>query len=322
MRNKIFRWVGFLLLVLNLLIFINRKKGFNYQEIATLKQLYPQGGSFDLSERISGTNFHFSPNELVAAKKLLMDSTDLTGCRTDIERLLCINHYIHRTICQNHAIGRLTKTYEAPMQLFLALKTNKQEPFYCGHAAYLQAYFLTAVGFKVRHIQNLQRPHSPIAPDSHVFNEVWIPELNKWVISDLFQNRHLLVKGDTLLTGADLYHDQALNKPSPITIYYSDQDSIAKKLETLNDPFFSKHYYLNYYQETDPALVYTWKRKFQHYILSYSHFQLYDPIEEQSNTRYYLKQALFFAGLGWLIIFVVRTILHSLDRIKKHTKII
>lgn len=322
MHSKIFRWVGFILLVLNLLIFINRKKGFNYQPVATLEDLYPTIGSKSPQTPVRGTTVYYSAKELKAARQLLLDSTDFIRCTSDIERLLCINHYLYRAVCQNHSVGKLIRYYETPLQLFNALRTNKQESFQCGPAAYLHGFFLSAAGFTVRRIQNLQRPHSPKEPDSHVFNEVWIQELNKWVISDLFQNRHLLVKENTPITGADLYQDQAMEKSSPLTIFYSNNDSLSQKVEKVADPFFSKHYYLIYYRETDPSIVYSWKKKIQHYILSYSHFQLYDPIEHRSNARYHLKQFVFFAGLGWLIIFVVGSIRYFFDRSKKHTKIL
>ncbi|MEN9497519.1 MAG: hypothetical protein RL750_418 [Bacteroidota bacterium] len=311
------------MLVLNFLIFINRKNGFNYQSIASLEQLYPPNELLNDPKKLKGTTTHFTPTELASAKQLILGSTDFIHCKTDIERLLCINHFLYQSICQNHAIGKLTTIYDDPMQLFLTLRANKQEPFDCGPTAFLHTYFLTAMGFNVRNIQNIQRPDAPIAPNSHVFNEVWIGDKNIWVISDLFQNRHLLVKNGIEQTAADFYRNQALENGSAYyTIYQSENGLLTEKTEKISDPFFSRHYYLNYYRETDPSIVYSWKKKIQHYILSYSHFQLYDPIEHRSNARYHLKQFVFFAGLGWLIIFVVGTIRYFFDRSKKHTKIL
>jgi hypothetical protein len=321
MNSRIFIKIGIVLLILNILIFIIRNQGFNYKHFASAQDLYDINSKN--SHALSTTNdLHFEEAELSYAKKLLEDSTDIKKCITDTDKLLCINNFLYRSVCINHFFGPSKNKYHSPIQLFESIKLNKDEAFQCGEASYLQAYFLISAGFQLRFIQNIQLPNSGLDQNSHVYNEVWLDDKNQWVISDMFQNRHLVWKNGEYLNAVDLYTYSLQNDTSDFTIISTSNDSISSHIRSINDSFFSKNYYLVFFKETDPAIVYSLINKVKHYLFSYSHFKLYDPIVQNSNILHRIKQIVFFAGLIWLSIFVASHLKHRLDRGKKHTKIL
>ena len=129
---------------------------------------------------------------------------------------------------------------------------------------------------------------------------------NQWTLSDLFQNRHLIKQHGNYLTATDLYDARVRSDSALFTVYQTDSNRIEQITKAIRDPYFSKSYYLIFFEQTDPEIVYSWKNKWRHYLLDYSHFQIYDPLGPSSNFRHRVKQFVFFGWLLWLVIFAVR----------------
>jgi hypothetical protein len=299
MLAKRFLWIGGILLGLNVLIFFSRKQGFDYKHFADPKELYAPNAAQEQP-------FPFTTEQLLIARTLLTDSLRIDTCNSDQEKLLSINQFLYASICSNHVYGVLDKSYDDPLSLFENLRSDKKLAFQCGEAAYLQAFFYTAAGLKSRYIQHVQKPHLNIPPDSHVYNEVWLSEKNQWALSDLFQNRHLIKQHGNYLTATDLYDARVRSDSALFTVYQTDSNRIEQITKAIRDPYFSKSYYLIFFEQTDPEIVYSWKNKWRHYLLDYSHFQIYDPLGPSSNFRHRVKQFVFFGWLLWLVIFAVR----------------
>ena len=301
MSTPRFLWLGAILFGLNLLIFFLRKHGFDYKDFANRDQLQTPANSFPKS-------FEFSSKQLIRAQKLLNDSLRLDTLVSERDKLLAIDHFLYRSLCSNHAIGPMKQPFSDPFSLFENLRNEKSWAFQCGEAAYLQAYFCAAAGMKTRLVQHLQKPATDLPPDSHVYNEVWLTEKNQWVVSDFFQNRHLLEKDGRYLSAADLLDACLKSTDTIFTVYRSDTAKLTASTRSIVDPYFSKNYYLAFFRETNPAIVYSWKNKGRHYLLDYSHFQVYDPMGPRSNFKHRIKQVVFFGWLLWLVIFAVKRV--------------
>lgn len=299
MYKRFFYWIGAVLLALNVLIFLTRKSGFDYKNYATQKQLYSENAT-------KARNIDFTPMDLQQARRLLADSLHIDTIQSDLKKLLILDNFLYESICSNHLFGPLTKKFSSPLALFNELKSDKNLAFQCGQAAYLQKFFCDAIGLKTRCIQNIQKPNMNLQPDSHVYNEVWLSEKKQWAISDFYQNRHLIYKEDNLLTAADLMDNSLMPDSSSFTVFYTDSGQIRQRSKHINDPYFSKAYYLAFFKEINPDIVYNWKNKFRHYLLDYSHFSIYDPLEKRSNFRHRIKQIVFFGWLIWLSIFALK----------------
>lgn len=308
-------WIGFFLLGLNLLIFLNRKQGFDYKAYSSKSELYN-------SSLFKAWSFEFTEDQLLKASNLLFDSLQIDTCKTDLEKLLSINNFLYSTICENHMFGPLNKKVDEPFALFNELKENKNLTFQCGQAGYLQAFFCAAVGIKTRLIQNIQKPNPNLPPDSHVYNEVWLKEKNQWAISDFYQNRHLIGNENTPITAAGLLDASLEQDSTRFNVYHSESDKIRNRYVIINDPYFSKNYQLAFFKETDPEIVYSWQNKVLHYFFDYSHYKTYDPLADQSNFRHRIKQVVFFSWCIWLTIFITSLIKKQFDRSKKHTKVL
>lgn len=308
MRNYLFWIIGLGLIVVNVLLFLFRKNGFDYKDYVSKQELYPSTPSDQLPTDTSARSITFTADQLRGARRLLQDSAQIDTCKTDLEKLLCIDHFLYRKICLDPPIGTSTKAYPNPVSYFEALQTEKELLFQCGHAAYVQAFFCAAVDLKIRGIQHIQRPGAKSKPDSHVYNEVWLGELGQWVISDFYQNRHIIKDRDHYWTAIDLYEHARQGDSIRTTIALTDSGKIIFQEKSLQDPYFSNDYYLIFYKEADSATVYSWKNKIRHYLMGYSHFKTFDPGTPNTNYLYWLRNTLLLASLIWLSIFIWRII--------------
>lgn len=97
-----------------------------------------------------------------------------------------------------------------------------------------------------------------------------------------------------------------------LTIVGSNAGKINTQTQKISDPYFSNDYYLIFYKEADPALVYSWKNKIKHYLLGYSHYKTYDPVQPNSNKPYWVRSLLFLGALIWFSIFMAQIIKNRL----------
>ncbi|MFM7710805.1 MAG: transglutaminase domain-containing protein [Ferruginibacter sp.] len=289
-------------------MYIVRTNGFNYKAYANEQELYSSIQPGECPTDTSALDISFTADQLQAGRKLLEDSIQIDSCKTDLEKLLSINHFLYEKICFERPSGKSQKTYPNPVSYFLAVQKEKDLLFHCGHAAYLQAFFCSAVNIKIRGIQHIQRPQAHSTLGSHTYNEVWLRELGQWVISDFFQNRYLIYSQEKYWTAIDLFEHARKGDSIEVKIIGSKSGKISTYTKKLSDPYFTNDYYLLFYKETNPAIVYCWKNKIRHYLLGYSHFKTYDPIAPNSNNLYWMRSAVFAFAMIWFSIFIIQLI--------------
>jgi hypothetical protein len=319
MGNRLFLTVGLLLLISNLLFLFSRDKIGQFKQFSNKEELYE-------SKQADPSNWTpyghpFREEEVKAAQKILTDSIRIDTTNTDEQKVLAISNFLYSKI-HNRPIKAIPQiTASSPLDIYQKLCKSQNLKFQCGEGALLQSLFLTAIGVKSRLVQHFQKPNTGLAPDAHVYNEVWLKEIKSWAMTDFFQNRHLIKKNNQFLSAAIFMDSICKNPNSPFQVIYTDttDGQIAISDTTIDDPYFSNSYELAIYSDTDPHIVYSLKNRVRHYLFEYAHLHYYANNPIRVNLLYRLKQTLFITGILWCCIFAYYLFQHRNDRGKKHT---
>ena len=122
--------------------------------------------------------------------------------------------------------------------------------FNCRLHSILTFELLTAAGIKARYITCL--PYDRNDNDCHVVNEVWLPEIGKWVMIDTDMKRYVTDKKGNLLSLAEI-REHFINDKK-VVVYYNFDNPISKI--TYYHAYMAKNTYwfccwgdLGFYQE-------------------------------------------------------------------------
>lgn len=193
---------------------------------------------------------------------------------------------------------------------------HQQSKLWCGNFTAILSCFLEAEGIASREVC-LEGNLNSVYTSGHSLNEVFIPELNQWVIIDLTSKAVLVSFKGKYLNLLELYALHQLNADANVLFYH--KDSIYNTSYNHVKPFYDTYfniaprcvYYLNnQYQETTYSLLNKWKR----YFFERPTFVTYSGTVESSNKKFFYKQ---LAAAALLLFVVYSLVLMTIRKIVK-----
>lgn len=181
--------------------------------------------------------------------------------------------------------------------------TRAESPVWCGTFASQFSFFCYANGITSRCIE------AKGGADNHVVNESFVPELNQWVFSDLFNN--VLYGRDSknkIVNTVDLLYRNSENDTAAFIAYeQAGNDSLLvlprKEYSQLWKTYLNAGNKLYFHYTTDLNYVYKSVQKTIRYIYPKTWFELF-TLTPVSNTAFYLRTLFLYAGIISLLIFI------------------
>lgn len=195
---------------------------------------------------------------------------------------------------------------------------NKQSKLWCGNFTAILAYFLEAEGIASREVCPEGNLNS-VYTSGHSLNEVFIPELNQWVMVDLTSKAVLVSFKGKYLNLLDLYALHQLD--ADLSLFFYQKDSIINTSYDSVKPFYDAYfnipprfvyYFNNQYQPHTYSFLNKWKR----YFFEQPTFATYSGTVENSNKKFYYKQVAAGALLLYVIYLLVVMLIKKLVKTK------
>lgn len=167
-----------------------------------------------------------------------------------------------------------------------------QSKLWCGNFTAIVSCFLEAAGIASREVCMEGNLHS-VYTSGHSLNEVFIPELNNWVMVDLTSQAVLVSFKGKYLNLLDLYALHQQN--ADLTVSFYQKDSISTSSYDTVRPFYDAYfnipprfvyYFNNQYQPNTYHFLTKWRR----YFFESPTFTTYSGTSEHSNKKFYYKQ--------------------------------
>lgn len=323
MQKKKLTWiVGVACIAFNAVsvcFFFKRDSFGNFTRVASYEILYSP--SYNTEEELKkwrqGAD-GFSKDTLEEGRRL---TTVHAGVQTNDPTLTKINKigsWLRRSF-SHCEIGKPTDHFNRlPVLQQLKAAAVAASPIWCGTYGYHFMFFCYANGIDVRYIE------SKAEIDHHVVNEVFVPELNQWVLTDLTNNvLYCTDANNKILNTVDVLYLNAKDDSSAITAYgQAGNDSLLILPRQEYGKLWQKHlnsfHQLFYYYTTDLRQVYEPVSKIIRYIYPTTWFEIFslNPI---SNFTFYLRIVFLYVGFVLLMIFIPLVLKHN-DRSKKYKK--
>ena len=245
------------------------------------------------------------------AKKLLIDSIKICEGDNTIEKIQKIATYIIRKLDTCRGIPSDSMDYLSPIKQikFAELKKSK---VWCGNFASIFSFLAGNANLITRAV-DLGSNYDDIPNPSprHSFNEVFIPELKKWVFVDL-TSKTIFIKSTSgeLLNTIDFYTIHMLKSNNLTTVTF-ENDSL-KEIEYCEiEPFYSNYFSSNshfifYFKEQFLESTYSLNSKLMRYFLKKPTFTSFSNTINNDNHKFYLKQFSIFALLTYSVLWMFR----------------
>ncbi len=309
MKRKYFKIVNGILFIallfINGWIYVNRNNGYGYQATATYNQLYQSTNLQQWQQKSQ----YATPSELVTTQQLLSDSVLTNKNEPDSIKVKKIAAYLLKNLNDCRGIPIDTMSLVSPLNQFnfaIAKKSN----IWCGNFAAIFSYFANSAGVLTRAI-DLSSSTDSVTIVHHSFNEVFIKEINQWVLVDLTSNT-LFVKSQqgNFLTALDFYQTHLTNQQLFTISYQNDSITVLDYQKT--KPFYEEYFNPNtsfvFYLSTQfDKNLYDFSSKIKRYFSKSPTFFTYSETKPADNKKFYLKQ--FYAGV--LLLFLVYWIISS-----------
>jgi hypothetical protein len=294
-----------LILLLNLLIFFNREKGFAYIKYADKEELYPAKPAKRFLLKWSDAK-EFSNEEIEEGLSILKKQAGIDTILSLQDKVVRIAAWVYSEL--SHRNGKPGDTLKklTPLQQYLYLKEHKDEKIWCGNFQSIFGFFSSCIGLPKRYVELV--PETKGANGYHEINEVFLPDQNKWIMVDITRNMLLIKKGDQIFSAAD-YLDHKIKQPTNMvlasqSIRLSPQVNFLHEAPVLTDSFFNSKYALRYYKTLDLSGAYNPMSKIKRYIFGSPLYQMYDPVHPHSNFLFRIRQLFLFALLVCLLLFL------------------
>ena len=192
-----------------------------------------------------------------------------------------------------------------------------QSKLWCGNFTAIVSYFLEVEGIASREVC-LEGKLNSVYTTGHSLNEVFIPELNTWVMVDLTSKAVLVSFKGKYLNLLDLYTLHQQNADLKVSFYQKDSISTCSydTVRPFYDAYFNipprfVYYFNNQYQPNTYGFLTKWKR----YFFERPTFVTYSGTVDSSNKKFYYKQ---MAAAGLLLFLVYLLVLVIVRRISKN----
>ncbi|GEM_PF-2843645 len=296
---KTTRIVIVLLFIINLVIALNRNRGFAYVNALTTDDLNPAECNKECIEKWTKPNKKFLPAELENGRFILKKERVLDAAFSDEDKIMRIAGYLYSKFHRQAGQPSAKLNSLQPLQQLQLLSEDTTEKLWCGNFQAMIGFLCTAAGLPNRYVEITSFAEAP-SGGTHEVNEVYLEKNKKWVMTDATRNMLLIKNGDTPVSASEYfqYNLQAGNTRLRVLKTASNNSFIFDTLMTETKPgdsFFNKNFFLRYYYMTDLQQVYSPLQKLKRYLLPESWYAVYDPQNNYSNTRFRIKQ--FFAAL-------------------------
>lgn len=291
--------------VVNVLIFINRNKGFEYRKFPSYKELYPSNSISTFLEKWTKPNKQFTSKELNEGLILLNEKIGLDTISGEENKILRIADWLYSSFYKQLGTPDSSLLVKRPqLALYHYLSAHKEKQLWCGHFQAMFGFFCTAAGLPNRYIEIIPGENN-IAHNSHQINEVYLAKMKKWVIVDVTRNRLLTKKNHELLSAAEYFHHKLKNHTDTLFFSQTSFDSVNGIFEMQeknpSDKYFNEYHLLRYYHTMDLSKVYALWPKMRRYFLADAWYELYEPQRRHLNFLFRVKQFFLF-GMAALII--------------------
>ncbi len=295
-----------LLFIINVIIFLNRHKGFEYVNALSREQLYPAECDNACINKWTKPGKIYSSSELAQGLSFLQKKIFIDTIKIAENKIVSVAAYLFDTY--QHQIGFPSSHLNSlkPLQQIQLLSSDTSQHLWCGNFQSIFGYFTTAMGLPNRYIELTSFPGSEQG-GTHEVNEVYLEEYKKWVMVDATRNMLLIKKEDVPVSAADYFNFNLYNQPGVLQVLKAATDN-SFIFDTLTagkkpqDYFFNKNFFLRYYYMTDLQKVYSPLLKLKRYMLPDPWYSIYDPQNSYSDFRFRVKQLfIFLLGISLLL---------------------
>ena len=289
-----------ILIIINLVIGLNRNKGFNYTAHYSLEDLYPPDCDEKCVAKWTSPDKRYTMAEIETARQFLIEKVGLDGLINTEGIIMQIAGFLHsRFKKQAGNPGELIRSLGPLQQLQLLLKDSSQK-LWCGNYQAIFGFLSSAAGLNNRYVEI-------IAGESvHEVNEIFSPSYKKWIMVDVTRNNIFILQDSLPLSTAEYLHQQLNEKQVGLHIVKNEADKTVN-FDTVavnhgrRDEYFTRKTVLRYYFEMDLKKIYSLPAKIKRYMIADPWFVVYDPHHNSSNLLFRIRQ-LFLAALGILLL--------------------
>lgn len=303
---KTTRLIIVLLFIINLVIALNRNRGFAYVNALTADKLYPAECDMECIEKWTRPNKKFTPAELEHGRSVLKKEMAIDSAFSDEDKIVRISGYLYSKFHRQAGQPSAKLNSLQPLQQLQLLSKDTTEKLWCGNFQAMTGFLCTAAGLPNRYVE-ITSFAGALQGGTHEVNEVYLQKNKKWVMTDVTRNMLLIKNGDHPVSAAEYFQLslQAGNSKLQVQKTASNNsiifDTLMAKTKS-EDSFFNKNFFLRYYYMTNLQQVYSPLQKMKRYLLPESWYAVYDPQNSYPNTRFRVKQ-LFAALLGFSLLF-------------------
>ena len=245
------------------------------------------------------------------AKKLLIDSIKISEGDNTIEKIQKIAAYIIKKLDTCRGIPSDSMDFISPIKQIKFAELNKSK-VWCGNFASIFSFLAGNANLITRAVDLGSNYDGILKPaPRHSFNEVFIPELKKWVFVDL-TSKTIFIKSPSgeLLNTIDFYTMHML-KSNQLTTVTFENDSL-KEIEYCEiEPFYSNYFSANshfifYFKDQFSESTYSLNSKLMRYFFKKPTFTIFSNTINNDNHKFYLKQFSIFALLIYAVLWIFR----------------
>ena len=278
-------------LLINLIIYTQRNKGFSYTQNLSYSVLYDT--TVTGIKNWTEVNIYSDTVELELVRNIITDSMKVSPSDSSLIKIKKIANYILSKL--NTCRGKPWAFMDSlsVYQQFNAARLGKSK-IWCGNFARIFSLFANAASLPTRYIAEEGNPDNV-----HVFNECYCKEYKQWVFVDITAKIIAIPNSQKgFYTMSDLYFG-ILNATPPSTAIVWQNDSV-----TLTDFTSSKKFYTPYITaQSQPVFyyarqfnpnAYSFPNKIKRYISTCPIYAYYAAFTSKSNFRFYLKLFFFY----------------------------
>lgn len=209
----------------------------------------------------------------------------------------------------DHARGIPGDTMDSvsPFQRYLFALAGRSK-VWCGDLSSIFSFFLSAQHVYSREVC-LEGKTGDVHLAGHSFNEVYIPELDQWLFSDLTSGALLLRYEGKYLNAIDLYQLHRNEVQGIEVLLFRDRHVAMMPYDSIK-PFYDYYfknearftYYLNKQYKKD---LYSFTSKLVRYFSKDASFVNYAGTFVNDNRKFYFKQAAALALSGFILYLVI-----------------
>lgn len=257
--------------------------------------------------------------DFAKAKKLLADSVMLRNQDSTTTKVLKIATYILRKLHNRVGIPIDSMDKINPLEQIKFAESNKSK-VWCGNFAAIFSFLAANADIKTRAIDLGSNYDSNINPSPrHSFNEVFIPEIKKWVFVDLTSNSIFIKSPSGELMNTIEFYTMHMQKSNQLKVVTCINDSIKEIDYSESEPFYrdyfsSNTYFIYYFKNQFFENTYSLNSKLMRYLFKCPTYTVYSNSIHVDNYKFYVKQLFLIALLAYSVLWTIQVFLANCNK--------